>query len=140
MYLRDESSSPVAVAVEGNVTSDITFPEDENFQLQLSYVSESGNAECISSTPLPERQEDINVKSPNTSLSVRIDVSDSNVGSIYLSMTFDESSLEDVNNSNVSFIFILPSWEFGVNITFFIQPGSTEISCSSYLNCSSQWT
>ena len=140
MYLRDESSSPVAVAVEGNVTSDITFPEDENFQLQLSYVSESGNADGISSTPLPERQEDINVKSPNTSLSVRIDVSDSNVGSIYLSMTFDESSLEDVNNSNVSFIFILPSWEFGVNITFFIQPGSTEISCSSYLNCSSQWT
>ena len=140
MYLRDESSSPVAVAVEGNVTSDITFPEDENFQLQLSYVSESGNAECISSTPLPERQEDINVKSPNTSLSVRIDVSDSNVGSNNLSMTFDESSLEDVNNSNVSFIIILPSWEFGVNITSFIQPGSTEISCSSYLNCSSQWT
>ena len=140
MYLRDESSSPVAVAVEGNVTSDITFPEDENFQLQLSYVSESGNADCISSTPLPERQEDINVKSPNTSLSVRIDVSDSNVGSNNLSMTFDESSLEDVNNSNVSFIIILPSWEFGVNITSFIQPGSTEISCSSYLNCSSQWT
>ena len=140
MYLRDESSSPVAVAVEGNVTSDITFPEDENFQLQLSYVSESGNAECISSTPLPERQEDINVKSPNTSLSVRIDVSDSNMGSNNLSMTFDESSLEDVNNSNVSFIIILPSWEFGVNITSFIQPGSTEISCSSYLNCSSQWT
>ena len=140
MYLRDESSSPVAVAVEGNVTSDITFPEDENFQLQLSYVSESGNADCISSTPLPERQEDFNVKSPNTSLSVRIDVSDSNMGSNNLSMTFDESSLEDVNNSNVSFIIILPSWEFGVNITSFIQPGSTEISCSSYLNCSSQWT
>jgi hypothetical protein len=119
MCFRDVSSSPVAVAVERNVTPDIILPYDETFQLQLSYMSEPGKSECTASTPLPERQEEfdgnssllstrspfqVDVKSPNTSPSVRIDVSDS---SMCLSMSFDESSFEDADYSQVSFIIIL---------------------------------